>query len=295
MNRSVNEASRWRIQLAGELADFYSAHPEVIMVCLGGSSSRGIADEWSDLDIVVYWRELDHDWIRNKPLPFPRTDIVCHASDTFTESYHFDGLKADFGHVRLSDWENWIKPVLEDPEPDTDMIPSIGGFLSSVVFHGTGEYHRIREYLSVYPDSLALHVVKKNLSFFVNGYLDGQCFHRGDIPAYHDGMMLMLKKLVNITAALNRYWYYAGEFRWLQFHLKNMPVHPEGLSWETVIWILENPGEEAVSMLNRFQDSALSLVAEQFPELRERVEKRRTRAHALTVRPCHERPSQSGI
>lgn len=59
MNPETNEASRWRIELARELSTHYSSHPEVRMVCLGGSPTKGISDAYSDLAIVVYWNELD--------------------------------------------------------------------------------------------------------------------------------------------------------------------------------------------------------------------------------------------
>lgn len=295
MDGSVNEASRWRRELAGELAAFYSSHAEVRMVCLGGSAARGIADQWSDIDMIVYWNELDSEWIRSRPLPFPRTDLALHPAGTAIESYHFDGLKVDFGHVRLSDWEEWVKPLLSRSEPELDMIESVGGFLSSLVFHGETEYNRLESLFSSYPPSLSRHVILKNLSFFVKGYLAGQCYERGDIPAYHEGMQAMLKKLVNIIAALNGYWYYAGEFRWLRHHIGRMALKPQGFSWDSLVWILDNPGPQAVAMLDDYQDSILSMVAERFPELAGRVEKRRTRTRALAVRPSFSRPSQSGI
>lgn len=281
--------------MAEKLATFYSSHSDVKMVCLGGSSARGIADEYSDLDIIIYWAELDEDWIRNGPLAIPRTDLLNPSPGIFIESYHIEGLKADFGHVKLDDWKEWLKPLHNNAQLEPELIDMAGGFLSSVVFYGKDEFQRISSSLAEYPDSLALHVVRMNMRFFVRGYLENQCFDRGDLAAYHDGMLAILKKLMNIIAALNRYYFYAGELRWIDYHLKRMPIRPADFTWETILGMLENPGHEAVSKLYLLQDEILSLVEKHFPDLSEEVKNRRNRINSMAVRKCSEKPSLKGI
>ncbi|MCP4421852.1 MAG: hypothetical protein GY805_35005 [Chloroflexi bacterium] len=55
MNKLLNEASRWRIELAQELAIHYKQHEQIKMIVLGGSPSRGLSNKYSDLDVIVYW------------------------------------------------------------------------------------------------------------------------------------------------------------------------------------------------------------------------------------------------
>ena len=138
MDSGMNEASRWRIDLANELAVHYSAHPQVRMVCLGGSSSKGISDAYSDLDIIVYWNELDEDWIREEPLKaaigLDRTCLLSMAPGTFIESYHIGGLKIDFGHVTMEMWEQWTTPILKELNADPELMGMVGGFLATVLW-----------------------------------------------------------------------------------------------------------------------------------------------------------------
>lgn len=294
MKETCSEASRWRVDLAEELSLCYSSHPSVLMVCLGGSSARGIADEWSDLDILVYWKEIDENWIGSEPLAaekgIPRTALMRTGPGSFLESYHTHGLKIDFAHVRLGEWLEWIKPLHHDASPDSELIGMAGGFLSSVVFHGEDEYRKIAGLLSVYPDSLAKDVIQKNLGFFVRGYLEGQCLSRGDLLAWHDGLVLMLKKLINITAALNRCYFHAGEARWVEYHLSRMKHRASGLTWGNIIHMLQDPGPETAAMLYSIQMETLDMIASQFPELSDRIEARRTRMASLEVVPCPARP-----
>ena len=291
MSDKRNKASLWRIEMAEELSQYYSSREEVVMVCLGGSSTKGIADAYSDLDIIVYWSEMDEDWIQSSPLEsaigLVRTDIISMAPGSFVESYHIEGVKIDFGHVSMKDWKEWSTPLA----PDSDQIGMIGGFLVSIPFYGKELFLEWKETLSEYPDEIALEIIKKNLGFFVKGYLLNQCFNRGDLLAYSDGMNQMLKKLITVAAALNRRFYSASEPRWIEYELEKMLLLPEKLSYTNICWMLENPGAEAETMLYSIQEELLDMVASQFPELAEKIEKRKFRIAQLAVTACFDRPA----
>ena len=290
----TSEASRWRIELARELSTHYSGHPEVRMVCLGGSPTKVISDAYSDLDIVVYWNELDEDWIKaeplNKAIGLSRTDLLSMAPGSFIESYHLDGLKIDFGHGTLDDWEEWVKAIMEDLNPDPGLIGMVGGFLNCIPFYGEELCSEWKNRLKDYPDDLVKEVIKKNIGFYVKGYLVNQCLQRGDYLAYQDGMCTMLKRLISITAALNRRFYSAAEPRWLSYELDRMPIRPAALTCENVRWMLENPGEESEAMLYALMDEILTLIQNQFPELEEKIAHRRKRMSELAVTSCENRP-----
>ncbi len=291
MHTQRNEASLWRVELARELSGYYSPHPGVAMVCLGGSAARGIADIWSDLDIIVYWKTMDTEWLRKPPLPLERTAVSFHDSGTVLESYHLQGLKADFGHVCLEGWEEWVEPLFSTPEPEPDAIGSVGGFLSSIVFHGEEEYLRISSRISRYPDVLAEHVARRSMGFFVKDYLEKQCLERGDLIAWHQGALQTITNLVNLLAAVNRVWFHAGELRWLGYHLGKMPLLPQGFSAENIQRILREPGKESSELLEKFQRDTISLVEREIPALGETVERKRERIESLRVTPCRRRPS----
>ena len=51
----MNAASRWRLSLSRLLAEHYAALPQVATVFVGGSTARGQADRFSDLELCVAW------------------------------------------------------------------------------------------------------------------------------------------------------------------------------------------------------------------------------------------------
>ena len=68
MTNSKHDPNTWRIEMSRQLAQTYSAHDGVKMIVLGGSPTQGLADPFSDLDIIVYWDEMDTDWLKAVPL-----------------------------------------------------------------------------------------------------------------------------------------------------------------------------------------------------------------------------------
>lgn len=51
----VNEHSRWRRALAERYAAGYRQLPGVRAVLLTGSVARGLADRYSDIELMVFW------------------------------------------------------------------------------------------------------------------------------------------------------------------------------------------------------------------------------------------------
>ena len=57
----LNDASAWRLELARSYIEPYRERAAIAV--LGGSVAQGVADRWSDIDTIVYWDEIDRDWL----------------------------------------------------------------------------------------------------------------------------------------------------------------------------------------------------------------------------------------
>ena len=61
----MSAGSRWRIELARDIALAYSANPAVAAVEVGGSTARGSADAHSDIELGVFWHGQPSDAARD--------------------------------------------------------------------------------------------------------------------------------------------------------------------------------------------------------------------------------------
>jgi hypothetical protein len=264
------EASRWRIEFAKELIEFYVPRNGIRMAVLSGSPPKGLSDEYSDLDIIVFWDQVDAEWLEANPL----SEIECERkyfrrmgeADVYLESYYFGELKADFGHVTLTAWKETVDDVLERHSTDASSLDSIAGFLTSMPLHGAELVEEWKARMSPYPEELALKVVRQHRRFFVPGYLLNQAYRRGDVLAYYDGVCLMLKNLLNILAGLNRMYLSTDEPRWVSYHLDRMSIKPDDM-WERMQSVLTSDAEDAVEILDGLMVDVLRLIAERMPEL----------------------------
>ena len=51
----MNPASQWRFDLAQKIASIYAHNPPVAAVMISGSTARGHADRFSDVELGVFW------------------------------------------------------------------------------------------------------------------------------------------------------------------------------------------------------------------------------------------------
>lgn len=289
MNPEANQ-SEWRIDLAAELASVYAEKPEIGMIVLGGSPTRGLADEYSDLDIVVFWEEMDTDWIDSVPLGHMdcrRTDLMKMGEDICLESYHFGALKADFGHIGMNTWEEMVNQVLLELNTDAGLQKSLQGFMDSVVLHGEETVAEWKARIGSYPEGLGEKMVGENMRFFVEGYLLNQAWNRGDRLAYYDGVCTMLKNILGVLAGLNRIYLSKDEPRWLRQEFERMTIRPLDAPDRFDAVLLEPP-ETAIPLLDALIEDVFQLIERHLPDVD--VEAKRRRRRELGVHPCPARP-----
>lgn len=263
-------ASQWRIEFAREVIQFYVPHDGIMMAVLSGSPPRGVSDDYSDLDIIVFWDKMDVEWLEGDPLG----EVECERKyfrkmgdqNLYLESQYFGELKVDFGHLTLDEWKGTVDDVLVRFRTDPSTLGSIAGFLASVPLFGEELVDEWKKRMTPYPEELARGIVRGHRRFFVPGYLIHQALERGDVLAYYDGLCVMLKNLLNILAGLNRMYFSTEEPRWIGYYLDKMPIKPEN-AWERMKAVLSSEGEKAVEVLEGLMGDVLALIDEHMPEI----------------------------
>lgn len=240
------------------------------MALLGGSPARGLADRYSDMDVVLYWDKLDAAWIKSRPLECYgckfRTLLDMPQHQAMLEIYTLDGLIVEMGHATTASLRAEIKEVAVDCKVVPPTISSIGGFLDAWPVHRAGRYREIRKAIPAYPRGLAVKVIEHNLGFFWKGCLRNQGLARGELLFVYDGMSAMLKRLINILAAVNGLYFWAGEPRWIDHWQGRMEHCPKKL-WLRIVRMYRGAPGKALEELAALVDEVLSLVVNHFPEV----------------------------
>src|SRR6478609_11287661 len=78
----MNPATAWRMDIGRRIGAAYAANPKARVVQVAGSTGRGSADRYSDLEIDVYWSA--------PPTDAERQAAVAGAGGTLLELYPYE-------------------------------------------------------------------------------------------------------------------------------------------------------------------------------------------------------------
>jgi hypothetical protein len=286
----MNQASQWRIAFAREIAAHYAGQSGVRMIALGGSAARGLADAYSDLDMAVYWDELDRAWLAEPPLAAAGGERFTYRllfdDQVAVEQYQIGEAKLDVAHFALAWWDTAVADVLERADITPDKQEVLDGFLSAVPFYGQPLYEQWRARIAAYPDELARRMIQRHLAFPPGWVLEQHGLARGDLLSFYAMVCEMMQNLLGVLAGLNRMYLSMEKPKRSADLLGRMPIAPRDAA-ARMHALLTIDRRHAVAALTDLIAEVLDLVEQHMPE----VDTSRTRMiQRMPPRPCYEKP-----
>lgn len=259
-----------RLREAERLMTSYAARPGVRWICVAGSAARGLSDASSDLDCIVVWDDIDHDFLDGAPLEAEGgTRFTDHRNDDDSgriEQYQLDsGLKVDVGSSQYDSWVTLVEDVLVRHEVDWAKSKIAGGTLDAHVVHGGEHLRPWQARIADYPDALREKAVRHHLRFYPAWALGGLGAARGELLTYMDLLTKIVGNLLGVCAALNRvYWVAGPEPKWVRWYTAKMPLAPPDLADRIDRW-LTDPSDRSVADVASAIAETLDLVARELP------------------------------
>src|SRR5437764_5398703 len=137
----MNEASRWRLEMARKIVPACTESGKVRAAMVAGSVARGFADHHSDVEIGIFWDEL--------PTPAELRAVVERLNgtsweldpydaeeDVWYEEYCVGGLKIDLRHMRVARMDEQLGDVLERGDVSEERQQIIAAVQDGVPLHG---------------------------------------------------------------------------------------------------------------------------------------------------------------
>lgn len=229
----MNDASKWRWAIARKVAPYIAANPKVAAVILGGSTSRGYADSFSDIEIGVFWHapptEQDRTaYIEQVGGQLWQLDPFAADETTWVEEWGLQGLKIDVRNLTVNDTERIVNLVLN--EADTNQFRQV---LASTLQYCIPLYNSPRildwkERLATYPLPVGQAMVQQNINQGNWFWWYSMLVARGDIPAAYGSMSFAANLLLNVLLGLNKI-YYPGE-KWLDRTTAQFQLAPQNFN-----------------------------------------------------------------
>jgi hypothetical protein len=237
----MNAASQWRHALAQQLVPIYAVNPQVAAVLVGGSTARGHADRYSDIELGVFWHEPPTDSNRQTAAAQIRGDLIALYPYDPTEEVWCDdymlgraqpdqpksGVLVEVVHYTTDFLDRTFEAVLQRYTPDALKQNLIAGIVDGVPLYNEKLVQDWKARAALYPEALAVAVV--------NRYAQIDHFWRWEMWLERNSNLMMLyqaysqvqQKLLHVLLGLNRVYYFG--FKWLEVVAARLQYKPEAL------------------------------------------------------------------
>lgn len=264
----MNHESEWRLARGKKIAAVYAQNPKLAALVVAGSVGRGWADEWSDIELDLFWNEPPTDEDRKSVIEAVHGEIVYYfplEGDEWSDAYYVDGLKFEISSFLAATIEQFIEDVVERFDDDLEKQLRMAALRNSIPLHGKALIDRWRAKSAAYPDGLAEKIIRENVDF--GGWDSVEfAFDRGDLLMAYDLACKVQKQVMLVLLALNRTYLGHPRGKWLAHFADAMQCKPERLA-ERMLFALRDGSSDGVHEMDRVINETFALVEAQFPQI----------------------------
>jgi hypothetical protein len=266
MNQATShlEVARRRA-LAEHAARFYAANPKVAAVLLAGSVARGTADQFSDIELDIFWAETPSEGERLAPIEPAGGRLLYKDADEneWADGFVIGGVKVDTSQFLTSTMERWLADAVERADPDVEKQLLIAAVQHGQPLSGAPLVERWRAKAAEYPDTLIRTIVANDLSFRPRFFLE-MLAARDDLLLLYKGIVEIEHLILNVLLALNRQYVSHPLHKWLDWQCAQLRIAPPNLALRLKRMLRDEPGA-AVDQLHQLIDELFDLVELHLP------------------------------
>ena len=239
-SRSVTPASLLRRALAERIAPAYASNAGAVALFVGGSTARGHADQFSDLEVAVLWVTPPTDADRRDAIAAAGGDLVWlypveeEGGPVWADAWKigrrgaspFTGVEVDMHHFLAASVEKMLSDVVDGFDPDVMKQSLVGAILTGIPLHGLELIHSWQRRAATYSDQLRVAVVRAHAQIEGLWRLDAYCA-RGNPVAGYGVLTAAHEELLHTLLGLNRV-YFSG-FKSLEAVTADLQIAPHDL------------------------------------------------------------------
>lgn len=274
----MNTASQWRAARARQICPYYAANPHVAAVLLGGSTARGHADRYSDIELGVFWHQpptdaerqavanqIPGDLVRLYPYD-PAEEVWC---DDFLlgrrqPDHPKSGVLLEVVHYTTDFLNRTFDAVLQHANPDPLKQNLIAGVVQGLPLHHPELVHHWQARAASYPDDLAIAVV--------NRYALIDHFWRWEMWLARSTNLMQLyhayaqvqQQILHVLLGLNRVYYFG--FKWIDVVAAQLRYKPDDLV-ARLSRVYQVAPAEGARELAALVEETYTLVEQQLPQV----------------------------
>jgi hypothetical protein len=274
----MNAASQWRHTIAERLAPIYAANPHVAAVLVGGSTARGHADRYSDIELGVFWHQPPTDAERHAAATHSGGDLLAlypydPTEEVWSDDYMIgraspdqpkSGILVEVAHYTTDFLDRTFNAVLEQHIPDTLKQNLIAGIVDGAALYNAELIQHWKARAAAYPEELAFAVVSRHAQ--IDHFWRWEMWlKRGTnlMMLYHSYTQVQ-HQLLHVLLGLNRVYYFG--FKWLNVVAERFAHKPPDLVQRLTRVYRVEPADGARALAELVEET-YDLIEQQMPQI----------------------------
>lgn len=213
----MNSASLWRLQIAKKVAASYVKNPKVDAIVVAGSVSRNWADQYSDIELNIFWSEPPTDEERIEAIK-DANGVLLHffpyEENEWSEVYTVDNMKIEISQFLVSTIEQYIADVVKQFDITYSKQILLASIQHSIPLHGHHMIEQWKTQISNYPLELRYSMVKQHLDFECLWYYEPLAC-RNDFFMLNDVFLSVIKNILGVLIGLNCIYLPHPKYKWI--------------------------------------------------------------------------------
>ncbi|MFN8439648.1 MAG: nucleotidyltransferase domain-containing protein [Caldilineaceae bacterium] len=196
------------VELAVRVSQTYQTLPNLDAILLTGSVAKGLTDEVSDIDLMLYYRSLpsleEFERLKQEAIA-SGGDIYSFDPNEGMACYHFiDGVKVDFAHQATADIGRRVSDFLVKPTVDDETTHIImSGIVQGKILWGAETIVPWQEQLARLPTLYTTELIRSNLRFPPKAVLLEMGVKRHDYAFVYEILLGAIRRMLNVWCGLN--------------------------------------------------------------------------------------------
>jgi hypothetical protein len=255
-----------RQALAEIVAPAYAANPKVAAVLLAGSVGRGIADQFSDIEIDIFWRAPPTEAERRAPIERSGWEPVYSVMDEneWADGFLIAGIKVDTSQFLVATIERWLDDAVDRADIEAEKQVRITAIQHGRPLHGAKLIERWRAKTAAYPLVLAHTMIGEHLNFRPR-YILEMFAARDDVLILHRDLVDAAQHILDVLMGLNRLYAPHPYHKWLNWEIGQLRIAPPDLN-RRLRYTLRAEPRAAVDQIHRLIEETFALVEQHLPD-----------------------------
>ncbi|PYZ93350.1 cytoplasmic protein [Salipaludibacillus keqinensis] len=255
--------------MASDIAKVYEKNRKVEAVLLGGSVARNWNDQYSDIELFVFWKDSPTDEDRLASIEKVEGDIIdfhTYEDEEWSETYITQGIKLEISNFLTDTINQVIDDVLLSFDTNLDKQCLVAAVHYGVSLSGDLVINPMKKRTHHYPTELSLAMIKDNILLGNRWNNRLALLDREDWLMLYKVMVDVQTNIMGMLFGLNRLYVHHPAFKWQKQTLESMEMTPTNTVHRLGSTFLEDPSD-SIKNLERIIREVYELIQMEHPQI----------------------------